>query len=180
VVYMDTIDPYLDHDGFEFLGHEVGHRFLTRVRFRDPTGGLSTALLGRGLVHWSFFFDTQASVLEGNTIRDLGGGRFETVDFTRGYSPLDQYVMGLRTPAEVPPMFYADSPDDFRPARSYKPGSAPEAGVSFTGVRRDVRIDQVIAAMGARTPPAGAAPTLLRQAYVLVSDTMAAATDARL
>ncbi len=180
VVYMDTIDPYLDHDGFEFLGHEVGHRFLTRARFRDGAGAASPALLGRGLVHWSFFFDTQASVLEGNSIRDLGGGRFETVDFTRGYSPLDQYLMGLRTPAEVPAMFFVDSPDDFRPARGYKPGSAPEAGVTFTGVRRDVRIDQVVAAMGTRTPPAGAAPTLLRQAYVLVSDGVAPATDARL
>ncbi|HYU41215.1 MAG TPA: hypothetical protein VEQ84_03625 [Vicinamibacteria bacterium] len=179
VVYRDAVDPYLGSDGFEFLAHEVGHRWLARLRFREGSGALSSALLGRGAVHWSFFLDTQASVLEGNSIRDLGGGRFETVDFARGYGPLDQYVMGLRAPQEVPPLFYVDSPDDFRPSRPYKAGSTPEAGVTFTGARRDVRIEQVIAAMGPRLPPAGAAPTRLRQAYVLVSDAVAPATDVR-
>jgi hypothetical protein len=178
VVYMDTVDPYVASDGFEFLAHEVGHRWLARLRFRDA-GGVTGALLGRGDVHWSFFLDTQASVLEGNSIRDLGGGQFETVDFARGYSPLDQYAMGLRGAAEVPPFFYVASADDFRPSRGYKASSGPEAGVRFTGVRHDVRIDQVIAAMGPRNPPAGAAPTLLRQAYVLVSDLAAPATETR-
>jgi hypothetical protein len=179
VVYMDTIDQYLASDGFEFLGHEVGHRWGARLRFRDASGGTSLALLGRAIVHWSFFLDSQASVLEGNSIRDLGGGRFETVDFTRGYSALDQYAMGLRAPGEVPPFFYVEAADDFRPNRGYKAGSTPEAGVTFTGVRRDARIDQVVAALGPRLPPAGQAPTLWRQAYVLVSDAAAAATEPR-
>src|SRR5262249_30792258 len=170
VVYMDSIDQYLATDGFEFLGHEVGHRWGARLRFREAFGASSAALLGRALVHWSFFFDTQASVLEGNSIRDLGGGRFETVDFTRGYSPLDQYAMGRRAPSEVPPFYFVESPDDFHPNRGYKAASTPEAGVSFTGLRHDVNIDQVIAALGIRLPPAGVAPTLWRQAYVLVSD----------
>jgi hypothetical protein len=179
VVYMDAIDPYLAFDGFEFLAHEVGHRWLARLRFRDDSGRVSSALLGRGAVHWSFFLDSQASVLEGNALRDLGGGRFETVDFARRYSPLDQYVMGLRAPEDVPPLFYVERPDDFRPSRGYKASSSPEAGVSFTGTRREVRIEQVIAAMGPREPAAGAAPTVLRQAYVLVSDAAAPATAER-
>jgi len=79
----------------------------------------------------------------------------------------------------VPPFFYVEGADEFRPSRGYKAGSTPEAGVSFTGVRRDIRIDQVIAALGPRLPPAGQAPTLWRQAYVLVSDSGAAATEAR-
>ena len=33
--------------------------------------------------------------------------------------------------------------------------------------------------MGPRVPPASAAPTRLRQAYVLVSDSVASATDVR-
>src|SRR4029453_18334153 len=73
VVYMDSIDTYSDVDGFEFLGHEVGHRWLARL--------LAGPLLGRGNVHWSFFLDTDASVMEGNAIADHGRGRFETVDF---------------------------------------------------------------------------------------------------
>jgi hypothetical protein len=178
VVYMDTVDPYLEHDGFEILGHEVGHRWLSRIRFRDP-GGTGNGLLGRGLVHWSFFLDSDASVMEGNDIEERGAGRFETVDFARGYSALDQYAMGLRAPAEVPPFFFVEGADDFRPNRSFRFSSAPEAGVTFTGVRREVRIEDVIAELGPRVPDHAHAPRSMRQAYVLVGDALAPATETR-
>ena len=179
VAYMDSIDQYLEVDGFEILAHEVGHRWLARLRFRRGTEGPSGALLGRAGVHWSFFLDTDASVLEGNRIADRGNGRFETVDITRGYSALDQYVMGLRLPAEVPPFFYVDEADNFRPNRAFKFSSAPEAGISFTGVRREVTIGDVVAALGPRVPDATRAPRLLRQAFLLVADATAPATPAR-
>jgi hypothetical protein len=147
---MDGIDAYLERDGFEILGHEVGHRWLSRLRFRDP-GGSGHGLLGRGLVHWSFFLDSDASVMEGNEIEDRGGGRFETVDFARGFSALDQYVMGLRAPQEVPAFFFVEGADDFRPHRSFRFSTAPEAGVTFTGVRRDVRIEDVRAGCARRS-----------------------------
>jgi hypothetical protein len=180
VVYMDSIDQYLAVDGFEILGHEVGHRWLARLRFRTGAESASPALLGRGGVHWSFFFDTAASVMEGNRIADLGNGRFETVDIARGFSPLDQYAMGLRLPAEVPPFFYVDQADNFRPNRGFKSSSAPEAGIGFTGRRRDVTIDEVVAAMGPRVPDATRAPRLLRQAFVLVADGAAPANPERI
>jgi hypothetical protein len=180
VVYMDSVDPYLDVDGFEILGHEVGHRWLARLRFKDPAGTASGALLGRGNVHWSFFADTDASVMEGNDIADLGGGRFETVDFTRGYSALDLYAMGLAEAREVPPFFYVEGADNFRPARSYKVSSGPEAGVSFTGVRRAVRIEDVVAAMGPRVPDAAHSPHSFRLAFILVSDATAPATPGQI
>jgi hypothetical protein len=179
VVFMDSVDPYLDVDGFEILGHEVAHRWLAHFRFKDASGSSSGALLGRGNVHWSFFLDTDASVMEGNDIADLGGGRFETVDFTRGYSPLDQYAMGLRGPEEVPPFFYVEGADDFRPNRAYKVSTAPEAGVSFTGVRRAVRMEDVLAVMGPRVPDAAHAPRSSRLAFLLVSDASAPATPVR-
>lgn len=180
VVYMDSIDQYLEVDGFEILGHEVGHRWLARAAFRDAAGRQSAALLGRGLTHWSFFFNSDASVLEGNRIEPIGGGRFLTVDIARRYCALDQYLMGLRPAAEVPGFFYVDEPDDFRPERAFKFSSGPEVGVSFSGVRRDVRIEDVIAALGPRAPDAGAAPKLLRQAFVLVADEVAGATPERI
>jgi len=135
VVFMDAVDPYLAVDGFEVLAHEVAHRWLAHFFIPSVGGRNGGELLGRGGVHWSFFLDTDASVMEGNDIEDLGGGRFRTVDIARGYSALDLYAMGLRAPAEVPPFFYVDAADDFRPNRPYKPSSAPEAGVSFTGIR---------------------------------------------
>jgi hypothetical protein len=179
VVFMDAIDTYLGVNGFEILGHEVGHRWLAQLRFKDAAGTSSGALLGRGGVHWSFFLDTDASVMEGNDIADAGAGRFETVDFTRRYSPLDQYAMGLRAPAEVPPFFYVEGADNFRPNRSYKFSTSPEAGVSFTGVRRTVRIEDVVAAMGPRVPDAADTPRSSRLAFVLVSDAIGPATDSR-
>jgi len=80
-------------------------------------------LLGRDQAHWSFFLDSDASVMEGNDIEDKGGGRFETVGIAHGFSALDQYGMGLRAAAEVPPFFYVEAPDDFRPNRPYKAGT---------------------------------------------------------
>jgi hypothetical protein len=47
-------------------------------------------------------------------------------------------------------------------------------------VRRDVRIEDVIAALGARVPSAETAPRLLRQAFVLVADEKGPATPERL
>jgi hypothetical protein len=167
-------------DGFEILGHEVAHRWLAHFRFKDASGAARGALLGRGNVHWSFFLDTVASVLEGNLISDLGGGRFETVDFTRRYSPLDLYAMGLRSADEVPAFFYVEGADNFRPNRPYKVSSAPEAGVSFTGVKRTVRMPDVIAAMGPRVPDSAHAPRSSRLAFILVSDPSAPATAARI
>jgi hypothetical protein len=180
VVYMDAVDSYLDVDGFEILGHEVGHRWLASLRFRAGTGAVSGALLGRGGVHWSFFLDSAASVLEGNAIADLGAGRFETADIVRGFSALDQYAMGLRAASELPPFFFVAGADDFQPNRSYTSISGPELGVSFTGTRQDVTIGDVVAAMGPRVPNAASAPRRLRQAYILVADAGAPASDVRL
>ena len=54
--------------------------------FRDHTGATSDALLGRDDAHWSFFFNSDASVMEGNDIEDQGGGQFRTIDAVKRYS----------------------------------------------------------------------------------------------
>jgi hypothetical protein len=180
VVYMDTIDAFADADAFEILGHETGHRWLARLRFRGTDGVASGALLGRGDVHWSFFHDTRASVLEGNRIEPADAGRFATTDIVRAFSPLDQYAMGLRAAAEVPPFFHVAEADDFRPARTYKASSGPEVGVSFSGDARAVTIADVVAVHGPRVPDASVAPRRLAQAYLLVSDAAETATSERI
>ena len=72
--------------------------------------------------------DTDASVMEGNDIEDLGGGSFRTADAVRRYSRLDQYAMGLVSPAQVPTFFYVENPS------ARERGSSPSIGVSFTGM----------------------------------------------
>ncbi len=173
-VMMDEVSKYPQDLERRFLGedsalavlaHEVGHRWLAKARFRD---GATTSgeLLGRDEVHWSFFADTDGSHLEGNDIQETGAGQFRTGAAGVRYSPLDQYLMGLRPAAEVPPFFLVRQPSGTSDTST---GRDPQSGVSFSGTRRDVTIEDVIAALGPRNPAPGPRPSPLRQAYVLVS-----------
>ena len=120
LVMMDWLGKYPDDPAQKFLGEnntvsvigqESGHRWLAFMDFRDRNGARSDLLLGRDQAHWSFFFDSDASVMEGNDIEDLGGGSFRTAAAVSRYSLLDQYAMGLVRDVEVPPFFYVENPD---------------------------------------------------------------------
>jgi hypothetical protein len=173
---MDFIDKYPEDPRSKFLGEnttvsvlgqEVGHRWLAFMQFRDHTGAESDQLLGRGQSHWSFFFDSDASVMEGNDIEDLGGGSFRTVDAVSRYSLLDQYAMGLIGATQVPPFFYVQSPTNLSSNRNSE--SAPQVGITFNGTRRDVLIDDVIAELGPRVPSVADSSRFHRQAFIYVS-----------
>ena len=175
LVLMDTLAKYPANPSQQFLGedstlsllgHESGHRWLALLRFRDRNGRNSEELLGRDLAHWSFFFDSDASFMEGNDIEDLGGGSFRTVDAVRRYSLLDQYAMGLVSPSQVPPFFYVEAPTNVVPDRDRE--DAPDTGVTFNGTRREVRIEDVIDAMGRREPSSSASPRVHRQAFIYI------------
>lgn len=172
---MDFIGKYPDDPTRRFLGEnntlsvlgqEVGHRWLAFLEFRDHNGARSDVLLGRGLSHWSFFFDSDASVMEGNDVEDLGGGSFRTVATVQRYSRLDQYAMGLIPDTAVPSFFYVESPINIIPARERESG--PQTGVTFNGTRRDVLIRDVIAIHGPRVPSASDSTKTHRQAFVFM------------
>jgi hypothetical protein len=172
VVNMDRISKYRDVPSARLFGeistlgvlaHETGHRWLARLRFLDADRAPSDQLLGRQLAHWSFFVDTDGSVMEGNEIEDLGGGAFRTASATEKYSRLDLYAMGLATEAEVPRWFYIEAPHSTNSRET-----PPIAGVTINGTRRDVLIQDVIDALGPRVPGAGDSPRLHRQAFVFV------------
>jgi hypothetical protein len=175
MVVMDRIGKYPDDPAVQVLGessslavlaHETGHRWLVRLMFRDEGGQPSDALLGRQRAHWSFFVDSEASVMEGNDIEDLRGGAFRTVAAAQRYSRVDLYAMGAASSAEVAPFFYVDAPLNVNPPRDRE--SAPRVGTTFNGTRRDVLIQDVIDAMGPRVPSAAEAPRLHRQAFLFV------------
>jgi hypothetical protein len=172
---MDHIAKYPDDPRQRFLGEnntvsvlgqEVGHRWLAFMEFRDHTGRRSDALLGRDEAHWSFYFDSDASVMEGNDIEDLGGGSFQTVAAVERYSLLDQYAMGLIPASQVPPFFYVENPMNVIPDRERD--DAPDVGVRFNGTRRDVLIDDIIAIHGQRVPSESASSRVHRQAFIFV------------
>jgi hypothetical protein len=172
LINMDRISKYPDapaqklfgeNSALGILAHETGHRWLARLRFSNVNREISDQLLGRQLAHWSFFVDSDGSVMEGNEIEDLGGGTFRTAATTEKYSRLDQYAMGLVGPDEVPAWFLVDSPIS---SRNRDDGAI--AGVTFNGTRRNVIIHDVIEALGPRVPAAADSPRLHRQAYIWV------------
>lgn len=159
----DLTAPILDGvSALSVLGQEVGHRWGAFARFMD--GGVSSSeFLGRDNAHWSYYLDSDGSHLEGNEIADEGGGRFRTGTGGARFSPLDQYLMGLRPADEVPPFFLVRNPT---PPKDKSSG--PLAGQVFTGTRKDITIGDVVAALGPRRPAAGTRDPW-RQAFVFVS-----------
>ena len=174
----DPLQTFLgENNTVSVLGQEVGHRWLAFMKFRDHTGAQSEALLGRDQAHWSFFLDSDGSVMEGNDIEDLGGGSFRTVGAVRRYSLLDQYAMGLVSESEVPSFFYVENPMNVSGSRGAD--SAPRIGVTFNGTRRDVLIQDIVAILGARVPSAADSPRVHRQAFIFVSSAGRAPEDAQ-
>ena len=173
LVVMDWLGKYPDNPTQKFLGEnntvsvlgqESGHRWLAFLEFRDRNNQQSQALLGRDLAHWSFFFDSDASVMEGNDIEDLGGGSFRTVGAVQRYSRLDQYAMGLLSEFSVGEFFYVENPTNMSSNRTSE--SAPEIGVTFNGTRRDVLVQDIVAILGRREPSAADSARVHRQAFV--------------
>jgi hypothetical protein len=173
LVVMDDLGKYPadpaarangENSTLALVAHETGHRWGATLKFRDIEGVASDAWLGRQRAHWSFYCDSDASVLEGNDIEDQGGGAFRTVGAVSRYGPFDLYAMGLLAEAEVPRAFYVENPSGASQDRE----SAPRTGVSFSGSRREVSIGDVVAAMGRRDPPASRSPRQHRQAWVYV------------
>ncbi len=149
------------------LAHEAGHLFLAFASVRDPNNPTVPPFLGRQSAHWAFTFNSEASLLEGNRIQDKGPGvspRFETVAVTEQYSPLDQYLMGLRPKEEVGGLFYvtASGIGGFFPP-------APQVGRTFDGVRNDVTVDDLIAVHGRRTPDHTVSQRRFRFGIVLIA-----------
>lgn len=176
LVVMDGLEKYPDdprevflgsNSTLSVLGQEFGHRWLAFFTYRDATGRTGRDLLGRDNSHWSFFFDSDASVMEGNDIEDVGNGQFRTVAATNRYSMLDQYAMGLVDSTQVPSMFVVQNITEVSPVRNAR--SSPEVGATFRGTRRNVTIDEIITSMGRRAPSAAESKRDYRQAFVYVT-----------
>ena len=147
------------------LAHEAGHLFLAYASIRDPNDPLLRPMLGFQNAHWYFGFNSDASLLEGNRIQDNGGNSFTTVGTVEKFSALDQYLMGWRAPEEVESeqqMFLVTG----LPASFSR--RIPQSGVSLSGTRRDIRLQEIIQAEGRRTPDHSVAQRRFRFAFILI------------
>jgi len=159
------------------LGHETGHLFLAFASVPNPANPSMPPMLDSALAHWAFTFDSEASFMQGNRIRDDGpeaSPRFTTTATVREYSPLDQYLMGFRAPEEVAPVFLVNGP-----SRAFAL-QLPQVGVSFNGQRRDIGVADIVAAEGRRTPDSTVSQRRFRFAFILVVPQGSAPSQANL
>ena len=165
-------DPNTDllgtNNTLDIMAQETGHQWLAFVQF-DNGGVCSNLLLGRDLAHWSFFHDTDASDEEGNSWVDNSNGTFTSDEATERFSALDQYIMGLRSAAEVPSFFFINNPTNTGGRTS---SSAPAIGVTVNGTRQNVTVNQIQTCEGSRSPSSGFTAvnqtTTWKQAFVLL------------
>jgi hypothetical protein len=156
-----------EYSTLDVLAHELGHRWCAYVAV-DSAGFSVPALLGRAEQHWSFFLETGASFMDGNAWASPAPDSFRTEGSTARFSALDQYLMGLRPAAEVPPFFTVNEPLSFSPPGTYLPWTSPTTGVSCRGRATGWTVSDIVAVHGARVPDAAAAPHDFRMALVLL------------
>jgi hypothetical protein len=121
-------------------------------------------MLDSALAHWAFTYNSEASFMQGNRIRDDGPGaapRFTTTATVQEYSPLDQYLMGFRAPEEAPAAFLVNG-------SGVSASRLPQVGVSFAGQRQDISVEDIIAAEGRRTPDSTVSQRRFRFAFILI------------
>ncbi|GBC77972.1 Xyloglucanase [bacterium HR08] len=170
---MNTLSRYpadpeqVFHNGvysaLTLLARETGRRWIAYVNFND--GGVESSALRSYANEWSFFLDTDASVMGGNNWVDNGDGTFESLEAALRYSPLDHYLMGLRSPRDIPNFFLIIPPDGYTRRTASSP---PEVGAIVPGTPKMLTLQQIIQVEGQRSPAYPRAPTVFRQAFILV------------
>lgn len=146
------------------LNHELGHRWLAAVRFKNTDGTLNTSLIGKDNAHWSYLLDSKGSLMYGNGWKDNANGSFTSVSKQSAFSPLDLYLMGLLDKSQVSPMLLIDNP-------AIDKTKLPTQGDTITGIAQTVTIDDIIAAEGPRIPDYTAAQKQFTVGFVLLSRT---------
>ena len=145
------------------LGQETGHRWLVHFRYPFLTNPGSTILLGRDLAHWSFFFNAEASVMEGTESVTMVTGPSRPPMSSAATAPLTSMQWDCSLRDEVLPSFVV--PDPTALAFNHR----PEAGVTFSGTRLDVTMDKLIEANGRRLPTAAVGQRDFSVAFALVN-----------
>lgn len=154
--------------------HEQGHRWLAYVRF-DAEHDIKEDLLGRENAHWSFLVDTRtdsqgtiSSLMEGNAWRDSGSGTFTTTETAVNYfTPLDQYLMGLRSPDEVGEIPYLSTSSQLKEFIREK---SPVSGFSLSAVRKTTSVGQIVEREGPRIPDVQHSQKDFRVAFILLTE----------
>jgi hypothetical protein len=184
-LHMNTWTNYLgddpggvDHNYISLVfGQEIGHAWLAFVHFQQGGGGSSGAMLGRANAHWSFYLSSGGSPVEGHEWIDNGDGTFTALkQDIYEFSDLDLYLMGLLPPEEVEPWFLLENVSNCVDSAAMDGSCAPPEAFLFqadqytvNATRRDITIEDVIAAEGPRVPAFPEAPNAYDISFVLIT-----------
>ncbi len=160
--------PMYALSGIELMAHEFGHQWLASITFQkedgvkhcfvrgyepmgEPQGDSCDGGVESGFNHhWSYYYNSR-SVMYGSFIEDTGDGWFKLWYDNPKYSEMDQYLMGLRLPEEVPPQFLVDT-GSLSGSASLPPQFHGEY-ITIQGTRVDFTVEDVIRSLGPREPP---------------------------
>lgn len=144
--------------GVDVLGQEAMHMVGAFVTANNAD------ILGRANAHWSFYFESYGSVMEGNAWRDNGDGTWTTIAAGAGFSQLDNYLWGFLLPQQVTDPMYAL----VNPIPNVGDSQLPAIGLTLAATRRNVTIANITAANGVRNPSAATSQKTYRMAWILV------------
>ncbi|MCB1585810.1 MAG: Ig-like domain repeat protein, partial [Xanthomonadales bacterium] len=127
--------------------HEFMHRWGISVKYIDANGEVSNRLLGRSNSHWSYYFNSNASVMYGSLWQEIQQGQFQTIDTRHSLSPLDLYLAGFIDRDSVADMFVIDNA-----SQGHNTDIPPPVGTRISGEKELVSINDIIAYEGQRIP----------------------------
>lgn len=159
--------------GNAVLLQELAHMWAAFVRNRDTQNGANLYDLlisnsGQGLFHWGRYFDNDHSPMDYDGVdwEALGGNQFQShtvADDFYHFCPLDLYLMGLIAPSSVESMYAIQNP------------SASSGAI--TGTRKNIALQNVVWAEGARNPAYPNTQQLWKQAFVVLTKNAAASQN---
>lgn len=155
---------------------EFGHMWGAYVRNRDTQNGprrydLLISSSGQGIFHWGRFFDNDHSPMDYDGIdwQPLGANRFRShgiPDERFHFHPLDLYLMGLTSASQVGNCAVIQNP-------------SANSG-TITGTLKNVTVQNVVWAEGARNPAYPSTPRRWKVAFaVLTKDARASRSFAQ-
>jgi hypothetical protein len=162
--------------------HETAHRWCAYVYHQE--GGTYSENLheefsnaGQAPYHWGTWFDNDDSCMDYDydDWLDSGtvAGEFEKDSLTAGlpgadefsYHPVDLYLMGLMSAAEVGTFRYIEDPDD------------PDGDGSYAGSEVNLTVTNITDEEGARNPPYPDTQRVYHQAFILLTNDMSGIGD---
>jgi subtilase family serine protease/flagellar hook assembly protein FlgD/fibronectin type 3 domain-containing protein len=144
------------------LAHELAHQWLADALYRDPSGRVSSDLLGKDGGHWSYLLDSDASVMYGSEWTPRGDGRYVASRTSAAYSSLDLYLMGLLDPGRLPPFTLLRNAAIDRTL-------TPVLDAEVEAVPETITVGQLVAAMGPRVPDHQASTKEFRLGFIFLT-----------